>query len=373
MKKILILSWHPDDSSIMFAGGFKRVFEIVKRVPSDIQITCIDKYPSFFAPLASKIDIDTYTVPSFIRKITKTNFVIGKGLEKIYISMFLVVLICRKYRDYIIYVPFSELTQLSLPAVIIKFLTRQRVVFTNLNVNHFFPENILNPTIHSFADKVITISKSLKNDLEKEKIYPSSVNPVGVDLTIADSIKIQKKIYDGIFVGRHTPEKGIFDAIKICALLNKSDPFKLICLGDIPDNYASKIKKLTNELKQEKNIYFMGKVTEEEKIKYLKQSKICLFTSHQEGWGIVPMEALVSRIPVVAYNLEVYKENIASCPAVSLVEKFEKNTFALAVSRVLESLYKDQDLHEARLKGSIIELKRFSWDKIAEEEFKLIS
>jgi len=47
-------------------------------------------------------------------------------------------------------------------------------------------------------------------------------------------------------------------------------------------------------------------------------SKICLFPSYVDEWGIVPQEALACGLPVVAYDLPVYQENIKGCPSVFL-------------------------------------------------------
>jgi len=353
----------------MSAGGFHRAYEIVRNAPDYIDISCIDKDPTYFADIISKEKITTYKIPSIIQRLININFIIGKSIEKIYVAIYLVFLISSKYKNYIIYVPFSELMQLSLPAIICKYLNRQRVVFTNLNVNHFFPETIINPYLHQLSDLVITISKSLEEDLKKNGIRAAVINPVGINVTLPKLTNHGTNRYDGIFVGRHTQEKGIFDAIHICKLLNEKTKFKLLCIGDIPDNNKFKIKQLIKQLCQENNIYLEGMVSEEDKYKYFKQSKICLFTSHQEGWGIVPQEALVAGIPVVAYDLGVYQENIAPCPAVYLVEKFDTAKFAGKVAEILEI---DSKKTEVNVKKSVEVLKKFSWENIAEKEFRNI-
>jgi glycosyltransferase involved in cell wall biosynthesis len=369
-KKILVLSWHPEASNIMNAGGFRRAYEIVKRVPSDISVVCLDSMPSYFYGLDNKnIVVNTYNIPFLIRFITKLHFISGKVMEKIYVSLLLFFKIIFYYRDYIIYVPYSELNQLSLPAVFSRIVTRNRVVLANLNVNHFFPETILSPVIHKMSSLNITISKDLQDELLKSGVIASSINQVGIDLDYVKAISDQEKKYDGIFIGRHTTEKGILDVLEVCKILNLDKNFTLVTVGNIQENKKRDIENKIIEMGLEGKVILKGTVSEEEKYQLLKQSRICLFTSHQEGWGIVPQEAIVCNVPVVAYNLKVYQENIAGCKAVSLVAVGDHFQFAKEVIKVVSLT--DQEKMDL-LKQSNEFIKRFSWDNIAKNEYKLI-
>lgn len=369
-SKILVLSWHPEESKVINAGGFRRAYEIVKRIPDEVSVVCLDSAPSYFEGLDKKnIVIDTYSIPVFIRFITKLNFILGKILEKIYVAILLFLKIIFYYRNYIIYVPYSELNQLSLPAVLSKFFTQQRVVLANLNVNHFFPETILSPVIHKMSSLNITISKDLQKDLLKNGITTSHINQVGIDIDYVKAVSDQEKKYDGIFIGRHTIEKGILDVLEICNILNIRKDFILVTVGNIQENKKQEIENKIIELKLEGKVLLKGTVSEQKKYELIKQSRICLFTSHQEGWGIVPQEAIICNVPVVAYDLSVYQENIAGCKAVSLVPEGNQIQFAQEVTRVIG--LPDQEKIDL-LKQSNEFVKQFSWDNIAKNEYKLI-
>ena len=56
------------------------------------------------------------------------------------------------------------------------------------------------------------------------------------------------------------------------------------------------------------NIFFTGYVSEHRKLQLLKQSRVFLFPSYAEGWSISIAEAMASGLPVVAYDLPIYKE-----------------------------------------------------------------
>jgi len=54
-------------------------------------------------------------------------------------------------------------------------------------------------------------------------------------------------------------------------------------------------------------VKFAGVVSEEEKFRLFKASRVFLMPSRYESWGIVIAEALVCGTPVVAYDLEAYR------------------------------------------------------------------
>lgn len=383
-KNILLLSWHPGSGAFQTAGGFKRAYEMAKRCPNDVNLVCLDKFPSYFNDLVvtedvasngvskdlSHIKIDTYNVPKFVTALNKVSFVLRAAVEKFYVSFAIFFKVARNYKDFIIYVPYSELMQLSFGAILCKWFFKNRIVFANLNVNHFFPENILNPWLHKFSDLNITISKDLQADLQKNGIDCTVINPVGIDLDYSKKFLEQDKVHDAIFIGRHTKEKGIFDALEVCAKLNQDGhDFKLVTIGNIPQNNNAAIEKKIEELGIKEKVFLKGMVSEEDKYKYIKQSKMCFFPSYQEGWGIVPQEAITCGVPVVAYSLEVYKENIWECKAVKFADIGDKNQYA---SLALEWLGASRDHIEDSIKQSMQILQNFSWDSVSKKEYTLV-
>jgi glycosyltransferase involved in cell wall biosynthesis len=363
-NEIIILAWHPTQSNVQYAGGFKRLFELVSRIPKNINLTCLDSKPSFLKSLP--VNVIEYSIPKFLTSVTKLNFGFGKLLERIYVIGFLTNYLMNQKTKKTIYVPFSELPHLTIPAVISKLLIGHRLVFCNLNPNIYFFDLLVNRLAHKFSNLNITISKSLQSQLKETGIVCTVVNPVGID-TLA--YKPSKKNRSGIFVGRHVAEKGIYTALKVCAEINKTREFVLNCIGDIPGDQKPLIAKLILDLKIEDKVNLLGIVDEETKIKLLGQASVCLFPSVQEGWGIVPQEAILCGTPVVAYDLNVYKENIAECPAVKLVPIGDVSEFTKQVNYWLD--VPQQDLTN-KLKDSVTIVKKYDWVIIATMEWKLI-
>lgn len=368
-KEVTILSWHPTKSSVQYAGGFRRLYEILQRIPLNITVTYLDTKPSFLRQINRKnIKPIEYTIPNFIERAIQFHFILGKAIERLYVVFYLTKYLL-SHKNTIVYVPFSELPQLTLPAVISKFFKKNKVIFCNLNPNTYFFDRIINQIVHLYSDLNITISNSLKVQLAELGIKCSVVNPVGIDINSYKKFGKKSKIKTGVFIGRHVEEKGIYTALRICAELNKNFNFTLNCIGDVPSDQRTKIKNLITDLNIENKVKLWGIVNEMTKIKLLSEATVCLFPSVQEGWGIVPQEAVLCGTPVVAYDLPVYQENIAKCPAVSLVKIGDIQEFS---SKVQKWLFADRKEIDKQVKDSIKIIKKFDWGIIASKEWQII-
>ena len=65
----------------------------------------------------------------------------------------------------------------------------------------------------------------------------------------------------------------------------------------------------------------------------IKEAKILFAPSHEEGWGIVHCEAMAAGVPVVAYDLPVYRRIYGA--ALALAPAFDFDAFADEVVRLL--------------------------------------
>jgi glycosyltransferase involved in cell wall biosynthesis len=135
---------------------------------------------------------------------------------------------------------------------------------------------------------------------EEDLIFVSN----GVDLKQPAAVPEQKKIYDAAWVGRVHKQKGIEDLIATLAFLSREiKDFRAIMVGDLQKMLAPQIA--TAGLS--KQVEFSGYVSEAEKFRLLKSSRLFLMPSRYESWGIVVGEALATGLPVVAYELDAYR------------------------------------------------------------------
>ncbi len=134
---------------------------------------------------------------------------------------------------------------------------------------------------------------------EEELVYISN----GVDVARADAITEQPKQYDVVWTGRVHAQKGIEDLLATLAHLAREMPdFKAVLIGKVKERLEPRVR----ELGLERHVTFSGYVSEDEKFRLLKCSRLFLMPSRYESWGIVVGEALACEIPVLAYHLDCY-------------------------------------------------------------------
>jgi glycosyltransferase involved in cell wall biosynthesis len=150
--------------------------------------------------------------------------------------------------------------------------------------------------------------------------------PNGSDAAAADRVPEQPKQFDVAWVGRVHPQKGIDDLLATLAWLKQRLPdFRAIIIGKSKDALAP----LVRQMGLADSVVFSGLVSETEKFRLLKSSRLFVMPSHYESWGIVVGEALVSGVPVVAYKLECYPSVFGD--SVRYVTPFDREQFKRTV------------------------------------------
>jgi len=402
--RLLILLWHPSPLGAV-GGGFRICEELLKRKPNYIKVDVVDTFPTFLSNIKD-ISCHEYRIPKFIKILEKWNFAFERALEWLYacvsIAYLTLKLIRRKYD--VIYVPISELTFTAFPIIILKILgffrsRYTKVVIGVMNVGRsgslrtsyrYFRKmglSIIASIVGSLyvtintrlivlmanrSDKVVTLSVYLKNLLHqhgvKKKII---VMPVGIDFKFINKFPKQRKIYDGIFIGRCTPEKGVFDLISVWKIVTSKFPdAKLAIIGPFTINtYRILIQQIRDQNLME-NIIIIGPISEyKEIIRNLKSSNFVVFLSVAETWGLVPIEGLACGLPVIVYDLPVYKENIRDCEATFLVSIGDYQEVADKIINILNM--PKVELYRLNQKARNFS-NRFDWGILADRAFKIL-
>ncbi|MEW6606961.1 MAG: glycosyltransferase [bacterium] len=166
---------------------------------------------------------------------------------------------------------------------------------------------ILYRFISKFVSKFVCVSEEIKQDLIKSFKLPSKKMKVILNpLDIADTrmraceelSEEQKVIFEKptiIFVGRMEYRKGLDFLLKAFRILLENHNVNLIIVGE---QDITPYKILVNELGIEKNVFFLG--LQENQYKFMARSKVLVFPSRYEGFGVVLVEAMACGIPVIA-------------------------------------------------------------------------
>jgi glycosyltransferase involved in cell wall biosynthesis len=126
----------------------------------------------------------------------------------------------------------------------------------------------------------------------------------GMDVAAADRTPAQTKQYDIAWTGRVHPQKGIDDLLAVLASLKETMPdFRAVIIG----KSREALEPVIRERGLGAHVTFSGLVSEDEKYRLLKASRVFVMPSRYESWGIVVGEALAAGVPVVAYELQCYR------------------------------------------------------------------
>jgi len=327
--RILSLLWH-SSYGVITAGGFKRTFEIFNRTSDEFEVLAIDNSPTFLSGLDNdNVTVIEYHFPKFFAWLEQKYFLLERLLEWLLMPIY-VLFICLRLkmegeRFDVVLVPSSEIIPALLAGVFARFLFRARLILTNLNIQLFSPlVKRAVVSLHNRSHLVITISNDLAAKLEESGVrVPIVITGVGLDTDYIASVleggEFEKE-YDAVFVGRHIMAKGVVDLIEAWNIVTRRIPgAKLLTIGSCDPDHRAIIDAKVDEYGLGDNVIIKGAVDEKAKFEMIKHSKICLFPSYVEGWGIVPLEGLACGLPVIVYDLPVYAENAKPCTAVFAV------------------------------------------------------
>lgn len=225
------------------------------------------------------------------------------------------------------------------------------------------------------ADIILTVNDTVKKGLAKMGIPEGKIlytaNGIMLDAlsdTLPDAGSSKRKRFDGVFLGRLDHSKGILSLIDIwrelCDLV-ESD-LKLAVIGKGTDNMEKEINQKIRENRLEDKVILLGYLKGQAKNEVLRESKLFVFPSIDESWGIVLMEALAAGLPVVAYDLDAYK-SIYPDSIITRVPIGDTKQFLFAIKSILMS----RDIMKNA--GERIEFaENFAWDDVVKKEYARI-
>jgi glycosyltransferase involved in cell wall biosynthesis len=238
-----------------------------------------------------------------------------------------------------------------------------------VNFLGFFSQKMSLILIKKRADIVVVMNTLIKKQLldagfSENRIH---INCNGVNFDDIKAFTPSVLKYDGVFLGRLNVSKGIFDLVKVWSYVVAKNPnAKLAIIGKGDKQIEKGLWDYAASLNITKNIDFLGYLSDSNAFGILKSAKVFIFPSYEEGFGIAILEAMACGLPVVTYNLPVYREifedKLTSVPAGLTAVMARRVCFLLENPEVARVI--------ATTGMSIVE--KYDWDKIAERELRLI-
>lgn len=224
-------------------------------------------------------------------------------------------------------------------------LTGKKIVSSKHGCNKFRygPIGLMDKLAAGWAGKVIAISDAVSSFYQAaEKIPAQKIEvikygfiPYELDSSSREEVRrslgVSPETKVLINVGRLISLKAQGDAIKVLAKL-KSYPVELWLVGDGP--LRKKLEAQARDLGLQANVRFFGFRKD---VPWLLQgADIFLFPSVSEGFGLVLLEAMSRKLPVVACNVTAVPEIVLDNETGFVVGPHDSRGLTVAVKKLLE-------------------------------------
>jgi len=223
------------------------------------------------------------------------------------------------------------------------------------------------------SSKTITISTGslktcLESGLKKDKF---EIIPFGVDTRFfqPENLLKDKEIFQILSIGYLIERKGfeyLITAVEEVLKVHNNVKLKIVGSGPL----EVRIKKLIKELGLEETIEIIGNVSDEKLLEIYNLSDLFVLPSivdsqgNTEGLGVVLLEAMACKLPVIASNIGGIPDIIHDGETGLLVPEKDSMEISLSIIKLIEN----EDLRELiALKGYNMVKEHFIWEKIAKE------
>lgn len=158
----------------------------------------------------------------------------------------------------------------------------------------------------AYANSDILIPNSLRSAMMCKKWIPKAFvsKPVypGIDVSNIPKSKTSKKEFDIIYIGRLNVLKNVNEIILAASSLVKKPKIVIVGSGEEEDS----LRVLADE--KNLDIIFAGAVSDSQKWLLLQKSKVLVFPTSHEGFGMPPLEAIACGCEVICSHLPIFDE-----------------------------------------------------------------
>jgi len=233
-------------------------------------------------------------------------------------------------------------------------------------VNLFLPRSIRK------SDAIIAVSENTKKDIIK--FYNVSDEKIHVIYEAADEVfrprdlNVEQKT--GLISKYDLPENFI---LYVGAIENRKNIMGILKIGDILQKLKKDIRivliggpgfgfqQICQEIKKRKNIYWLNYVENKDLPYIYNLAKIFLFPSFYEGFGLPPLEAMQSGVPVLASNTSSLPEVVGEGGMMHDPKDYE------GFVKDIIKLLKDKNFYDKTRNKGINQAKKFNWEETSKQ------
>jgi len=215
----------------------------------------------------------------------------------------------------------------------------------------------------------VAISDSTRTDLVTRGI-PSeniAVVPCGIDTGFYTPGKPDPEPGTFLYVGRLKKYKGVQLILAALAVLRDAGRnYKLVVLGS--GDYEKELRKTALRMGLEGSVSFMGFVTQEDKLLWLRKAWAAVFPSEKEGWGLTVIEANACGTPVIASDSDGLRDSVRNGSTGILVPHGSIEDLAAEMNRLAENPSLRSELGRNGLEWA----SGFNWDVTSDRMIEIM-
>lgn len=215
------------------------------------------------------------------------------------------------------------------------------------------------------------ISRSTREDFVDRGLDPDRIRVVYVGIDPGQYVQNgapKTAAPTFLALGRVRKYKGLDLVVDAVAKLARSGypDLRLVVAGS--GNYLDALKAHAKETGADEHVTFLGRVSEEDKVRLYREAWALVMTSPKEGWGLTCLEAQACGTPVIASDSPGLREAVRHDESGLLVPHGDRERLVETMERFL----REQPLRHRLQRGALEFAGTFSWERAADETMELI-
>lgn len=227
----------------------------------------------------------------------------------------------------------------------------------------FFPLSLIGYLIEPIylwmlrKTKTITVSESTKQDLIRYGFKKEAIQIIseGIECAPVTSLEaIQKEPVPTMLVfGSLRAMKQPLEVVRAFEIAKKSIPaLRLLIAGKAEGAYGKRVLEAARTSLYAKDITYLGKLSQEEKIRLFQRVHLLAVASVREGWGLVVTEANSQGTPAVVYDVPGLRDSVKDGVTGVVCKENTPEGMAREIVGMLEDTGKWEGLRKEGLKWS---------------------
>ena len=230
----------------------------------------------------------------------------------------------------------------------------------------------INSFLKALATKVgMTIAKKCQATICVSKAFAqlfsnAYLSSNAVERGVMDMVTSGDEEYEACFVGRLDIRKGIIELVDVWKGVASVLPnAKLAIVGYAQEHVLTNLSEIIGSHNLDKNIVFLGPLSDERMYGVIKKSKLFITMSASEGWGMAIAEALACGVPVVCYDIVTLYEQWNRCPYVIFADLHNVEDAAEKIVNFLNSPKPDSQDVKRCVQG-------LEWEDVARRDLEIL-